>query len=84
MYDVRRRSSISQHIRRIGCSARNQAGDEWIPVVRQSGTGERYHKQLHGSYFKLKLNHHSMQDQLLLSLATKAMNNTLGPEGHVP
>ena len=48
------------------------------------GIGERYHKPLSDTYLKLKLDHRSMQRQILFALATKAMNDTLGPEGHVP
>ena len=48
------------------------------------GIGERYHKPLRDTYRKLKLDHPSMQRQVLLALAVKAMNDTLGPEGYVP
>ena len=48
------------------------------------GIGERYHKPLRDTYRKLKLDHPSMQRQVLLALAVKAMNDTLGPEGIVP
>ena len=48
------------------------------------GIGERYHKPLRDTYRKLKLDHPSMQRQVLLALAVKAMNDTLGPEGFVP
>jgi len=48
------------------------------------GVGERYHKPLRDTYRKLKLDHPSMQRQVLLAVAVKAMNDTLGPEGVVP
>ena len=48
------------------------------------GIGERYHKPLRDTYRKLKLDHPSMQRQVLLALSVKAMNDTLGPEGIVP
>ena len=48
------------------------------------GVGERYHKPLRDTYRKLKLDYPSMQRQVLLALAVKAMNDTLGPEGVVP
>ncbi len=48
------------------------------------GIGERYHEPLRDTYRKLKLDHPSMQRQLLLASAVKAMNDTLGPEGVVP
>ncbi len=48
------------------------------------GIGERYHKPLRDTYRKLKCDHPSMRHQLLLALAVKAMNDTLGPEGTVP
>ena len=46
--------------------------------------GERYHKPLRDTYRKLKIDQQSMQRQLLLALAVKAMNDTLGPERIVP
>lgn len=48
------------------------------------GVGERYHKPLRDTYRKLKLDCPSMQRQLLIVLAVKSMNGTLGPEGIVP
>ena len=48
------------------------------------GVGERYHKPLRDTYLKLKLGHPLVQRQLILALAIKAMNDTLGPERHVP
>ena len=48
------------------------------------GTGERYHKPLRDTYLKLKIDHPTMQRQILLALYIKAMNDTLGPEGIVP
>ena len=48
------------------------------------GVGERYRKPLRDTFLKLKVDHPAMQRQLLLALAVKAMNDTLGPEGHVP
>ena len=48
------------------------------------GIGERYYKPLRNTYLKLKVDRPAMQRQLLLALAVKAMNDTLGPEGHVP
>ena len=48
------------------------------------GVGERYHKPLRDTFRKLKIGHPKMQRQLLLALAVKAMNDTLGPEGTVP
>ena len=46
--------------------------------------GNRYHNPLHDTYRKLKLDHPSLQRQVLLTLAIKAMNDTLGPKGFVP
>ena len=48
------------------------------------GIGERYHKPLRDTYRKLQLDYPSMQRQLLLALAVKSMNGTLGAEGIVP
>ena len=48
------------------------------------GIGERYHKPLRDTYLKLKIDHPTMQRQILLALSIKAMNDTLGPEGIVP
>ena len=48
------------------------------------GIGERYQKPLRDILRKLKLDHPKMQKQILLALAMKAMNYTLGPEGFVP
>ena len=47
------------------------------------GICERYHKPLRGTYRKLKLDHPSVQPQVLLALSLKARNDTLGPEGIV-
>ena len=41
------------------------------------GVGERYQKPFRDTYLKLKLDHPSMQRQIILALATKAMNDTL-------
>lgn len=46
--------------------------------------GERYHKPLRPTYLELKLDHPSMQRQLLLALAIKTRNDTIGLEVHVP
>ena len=48
------------------------------------GIGERYHKPLRDTYLKLKVDHPSLQRQMLLALAGKAINDTLGSEGVVP
>ncbi len=47
------------------------------------GVGERYHQALRDTYGKLKFDHPSLQRQVLLALAVKAINDTLGPEGVV-
>ena len=48
------------------------------------GIVERNHKYLRDTYLKLKIDYPNMQRQMLLALATKAINDTLGPEGIVP
>ena len=48
------------------------------------GVGERYHKLLRVMYRKLKLDPQSAQRQVLLALAVKALNVTLGLERIVP
>ena len=48
------------------------------------GVGERYHQALRDTYGKLKFDHPSLQRQVLLALAVKAINDTLGPEGVIP
>ena len=48
------------------------------------GIGERHHKPLRDTYRKLKFDHPKMQRQVLVALAIKAVNDTLGPEGIVP
>ena len=48
------------------------------------GIGERYHKPQRDTYRKLKIHLPSMQHQFLLTMAVKAMNETLVPEGTVP
>ena len=48
------------------------------------GIGGPCHKPLTDTYRKLKLDYPSMQRQLLLALAVKVMNDTLGTEGIVP
>ena len=55
-----------------------------IQLHHSLGIGERYHKLLRDTNRKLKIDHPSMQRQLLLALAVKAMNGILGPEGIVP
>ena len=48
------------------------------------GIAEGYHKPLTDTYLKLKIDYPNMQRQILLALATKVINDTLGPEGIVP
>ena len=48
------------------------------------GIGERYHSPLRNTYTKLKTDHPKATRSLLLRMAIKAMNDTLGPEGIVP
>ena len=48
------------------------------------GVGEIYHKPLRDTYLKVKLDYGKVQRQVLLALAVKAMNDTLGPEGMIP
>ena len=43
------------------------------------GIGEVYQKTLDDIFRKLKLDHAKVQKQILLTLAIKAMNDTLGP-----
>ena len=48
------------------------------------GMGVRYHKPLIDTYWILKLDYPSMQRQLLLAIAVKSTNDTLGTEGIAP
>ena len=48
------------------------------------GLGERYHSPLRRIFRKLKHEAPSLDNGLILRLATKAMNDTVGPEGYVP
>ncbi len=48
------------------------------------GVGEMYHIPLQNTYRKLKLVHPSLQRQVLLAAAVKAMNDILGPKRTVP
>ena len=43
-----------------------------------------YHKPLRDNCSKLKLDHPSLKRQVLLVVAVKAINDTLGPEGTIP
>lgn len=48
------------------------------------GAGKRYHKPLRDIYTKFRADTPSICPDLAVKLATKAMNDTLGPEGLVP
>ena len=56
-------------------------------TVEQSGTqshnsigiGERYHAPLRNTYLKLCQKHPNVDSDLILAIATKAINDTLGP-----
>ena len=47
------------------------------------GIGERYHSPHRNTYRKLSKEHPRINAELLLALAPKAINDTLGPEGMV-
>eukprot|EP00171_Calliarthron_tuberculosum_P005792 IDg5792t1 len=46
--------------------------------------GERYHQPLRSTFRKMALDYPQVDKGLLLQLAVKSMNDTLGPEGIVP
>ena len=48
------------------------------------GNGETYHAMLRRIYNKVRLEHPDFSPELVLSLSTKAMNDTAGPNGLVP
>lgn len=48
------------------------------------GIGERYHAPLRRIYLKIRHDTPSVDAEVALKLAIKAMNNTMGPEGLVP
>ena len=48
------------------------------------GIGEIYHHPLRITYRKLEIDYPSIEKSILLSIAVKAMNDSLGPEGLVP
>lgn len=48
------------------------------------GIGERYHQPLRQTYRKILVEHSNADPSLALALSVKALNDTLGPEGHVP
>ena len=48
------------------------------------GIGERYHDPLRKTFLKIREDHPSLQRDVLLAISTKAINDTLGPEGIVP
>ena len=48
------------------------------------GISERYHEPLCKTFLKLFEDHPSLKKDFLLAIATKAINDTLGPEGIVP
>lgn len=48
------------------------------------GLGERYHQPLRNTFRKLKLDFPSVDNDILLQLSIKSMNDTLGLEGLVP
>ena len=48
------------------------------------GIAERYHHPLRNTYKKLRMDFPNTPQRIILSVAVKAMNDTLGPEGLVP
>lgn len=46
--------------------------------------GERLHQTLRQAFRKLRLDHPKIGIRLLLSVAVKALNDTIGPDGVVP
>ena len=47
------------------------------------GIGERYHDTLRKTFLKLPEDHPNLKKDILLAIAIKAINDTLGPEGIV-
>lgn len=48
------------------------------------GLGERLHAPLRRIFFKVQADHPSLKKELLLKIAVKAMNDTIGEDGLVP
>ena len=48
------------------------------------GSGERFHALLSRIFLKIREEHPKMDESIMLKLATEAMNDTMGPERHVP
>ena len=48
------------------------------------GVDEKYHAPLRNKYLKLRQEHPDVDADLILAIATKAINDTFGPEGVVP
>ena len=48
------------------------------------GIGERYHEPIRRTFQKPRMDHPKSKKEFFLSLAVKACNNALGPEGVVP
>ncbi len=48
------------------------------------GKGERYHAPLRRIFLKIKDHYPNLENELILKLAVKAMNDTMGPNGLVP
>ena len=55
-----------------------------IEVHSSLGLCKRFHQPLRTIYRKIMVSHPETDNTLALSLAVKAMNDTLGPEGFVP
>ena len=57
-----------------------------VPVESSNsmGVGERYHDPLRRIYRKIEMEHPRHPKEIILALANKAMNDTMGPEGLVP
>ena len=53
-------------------------------VHNSTGVGELYHTPLRNTFRKLRIDHPSVDKKLLLQMAVKACNDSLGPEGIIP
>lgn len=55
-----------------------------VESSNSTGVGERIHDPLRRIYHKIHRDHPGHRKELILALAAKAMNDTIGPEGLVP
>lgn len=69
---------------RVAAMNNVEASSTGVEAHSSLGLGERYHEPLRSTFRKMRIQYPNAEDDMLLSFAVKAMNDTLGPEGFVP